>query len=62
MSEKPPIGVTPYYIVAWGRIKDLAEAISRHSLGVERDEKTVDRWAKEIRYLCTMMEALKKDG
>ena len=61
MSEQmPPIGVTPYYIVAWSRIKDLAEAITRESLGVTRDEKTVERWANEITWQCTMIDALKK--
>ena len=61
MSEKPPIGVTSYYIVAWSRIKDLADAIVRESVSVVRDEETVERWANEIEWQCSMINALRKD-
>lgn len=58
-EEKPNIGVEPYYIAAWGRIRELADAISRHWSNEKRDEKFVGKLAEEIKLQCSMIEALR---
>lgn len=61
-TVKPPIGIAPYYIVAWSRIAELADAISRYRTRVKRDETVVQKWANEIVWQCSMIEALRKKG
>ena len=43
--------------VAWRRIYELAAAI--HNIG---DEKLVMKWANEITWQCTIIEAMNDDG
>lgn len=59
-EEKPNIGVKPYYIAAWGRIRELANAISRHCSNEKRDEKFVGKLAEEIELQCLMIETLRE--
>lgn len=46
MSEKPPLGTAPYYIIAESRIIDLTMAINRYL--ENRSYENVKEWAKEI--------------
>lgn len=59
--EKPPLGVEPYYITAWSRIGELAEAICRQYEAAKGDPKLVSRWAEEIRWQCAMIQSLQED-
>lgn len=59
--EKPPLGAKPYYITAWSRIGELAEAIYRQYEAAKGDPKLVSRWAEEIRWQCAMIRSLQED-
>jgi len=57
-TEKPPIGVKPYYIAIPQRIKELAEAIERYTT---YDYKvSTETWAYEILCLLRVMEVMIK--
>lgn len=58
--EKPPLGVKPYYITAWSRIGELAEAIYRQYEAAKGDPKLVSRWAEEIGWQCAMIQSLEE--
>ena len=59
--EKPPLGVKPYYITAWSRIGELAEAIYRQYEAAKGDPKLVNRWAEEIGWQCAMIQSMQED-
>lgn len=59
--EKPPLGAKPYYITAWSRIGELAEAIYRQYEAAKGDPKLVGRWAEEIGWQCAMIQSLQED-
>lgn len=59
--KKPTLGAEPYYITAWDRIEELAEAICRQYEAVYGDPKLVSRWAEEIRWQCAMIQSLQED-
>ena len=46
--EKPPLGVTPVYIVAYRRMEELCDAIKNELHYDNTDLNTIIRWAKEI--------------
>ena len=58
--EKPPLGVKPYYITAWSRIGELAEAIYRQYEAAKGDPELVSRWAEEIGWQCAMIQSLEE--
>jgi len=58
---KPPLGAKPYYITAWSRIGELAEAIYRQYEAAKGDPELVSRWAEEIRWQCAMIQSLQED-
>lgn len=59
-EQKPVLGVKPYYIAAWNRIGELAEAIERQYEIPNGDTKLVQKWAAEIGWQCSMIESLKE--
>ena len=60
-EQKPVLGVKPYYIAAWKRIGELAEAIERQYEIPNGDTKLVQKWAAEIGWQCSMIESLKEE-
>ena len=60
-DEKPPLGIQPYYIVAWRRIGELIGAIERQCCSRKRNAKLVEKWANEITWQTTMIEALQEE-
>ena len=55
-TEKPPLGVEPYYIPAESRIKDLAQAIWQN---VDTGNTGCIRlWAREIIEQCGLIERM----
>lgn len=54
--NKPPIGVKPYWISAFDRISDLAQAIDRYS--DEKNTTSIKLWAKEIISQCDLVEEM----
>lgn len=59
--QKPALGVAPYYVSAWRRIGELAEAIQRQYEQADGDPKLVDQWAKEIGWQCALIESMRED-
>lgn len=57
---KPPLGAEPYYITAWSRIGELAEAICRQYEAAKGDPELVSRWAEEIGWQCAMIQSLEE--
>lgn len=55
-TEKPPVGVKPYYISSGERINSLAEAIQRYS--TTKNYKTIKLWAGEIICQCKLVEIM----
>ncbi len=55
-TEKPPIGVKPYYIASCERINDLAEAIQRYS--ATSKYKVIKLWAEEVICHCDLLEKM----
>jgi len=60
-EQKPVLGVKPYYVAAWQRIGDLAEAIERQFESPNGDTELVQKWAAEIGWQCSMIESLKEE-
>lgn len=63
--DRPDVpGIKPYYLAAWQRIGDLAEAIERQCWSGDGDTKPVQKFAAEIGWQCSMIESLKgaEDG
>lgn len=58
--KKPPLGAEPYWLHAWSRIGELAEAICRQYETAHGDPKLVSRWAEEIRWQCAMIQSLEE--
>lgn len=58
-AQKPPIGVKPYYIAAWQRIGELIGAIERQYESADGDAGLVEKWANEISWQASMIEALR---
>ena len=58
-EQKPPLGVKPYYIAAWQRIGELIEAIERQYESADGDAGLVEKWANEISWQASMIEALR---
>lgn len=59
MSEKPQLGVCPYYVIAESRIIDLTMAINRCL--EERSYENVKEWAKEIYLQADLLLQMGKD-
>jgi len=57
--QKPPRGIKPYYIAAWQRIGELIEAIKRQYESADGDAGLVEKWANEISWQASMIEALR---
>ena len=55
MDERPPLGVSPYYIAIPNRIKELSEAIIRNR---NDTNGKIKEWAKEIVLLSDVMEKI----
>lgn len=60
-DKKPPLGVKPAWMVAWNRIAELCEAIERQYESHNGDHELVEKWAQEIGWHCSIIEALKDD-
>ena len=58
---KPPLGAEPYWLHAWSRIGELAEAICRQYEAAHGDPKLVSEWAAEIGWQCAMIQSLQED-
>lgn len=58
-EKKPVLGIKPYYVAAWQRIGELAEAIERQYQSVDGDTKLVQEWASEIGWQCCIIESLR---
>lgn len=58
-EQKPPLGIKPYYIAAWQRIGELIEAIERQYESADGDAGLVEKWANEIGWQASMIEALR---
>ena len=56
-QQKPPLGVKPSWMVAWSRIGDLAEAIKRQYESPNGNARLVEKWAQEIFWQCSIIEA-----
>ena len=56
-----PIGTVPYYISAWNRIGELANAIIRQYDSHDRNIKLVNEWATEITWQCALIESMRGD-
>ncbi len=56
--DKPPLGVTPYYVRAADRIGELAQSIERnaHSNATVK----IRAWAREIIEQCDLMDTLRR--
>ena len=62
MSDRnPPLGVKPAWMVAWSRIAELCGAIERQYESQNGDPELVEKWAQEIGWQCSMIEALKEE-
>ena len=59
-QSKPPLGVKPYWMVAWSRISDLAEAIERQYEDESGNAGLVQLWAWEIVLQCQILNRLKE--
>ena len=59
--KKPPLGAEPYWLHAWSRIGELAEAICRQYEAAHGDPKLVSEWAAEIGWQCAMIQSLQED-
>lgn len=59
-QSKPPLGVKPYWMVAWSRISDLAEAIERQYEDESGNAGLVQLWAWEIILQCQILKQLKE--
>lgn len=59
-QSKPPLGVKPYWMVAWSRISDLAEAIERQYEDESGNAGLVQLWAWEIVLQCQILKQLKE--
>lgn len=57
VQEKPPIGITPYYVFYSQRIRDLANAIARHAGNAE--DHCVHDWIQEILILRSLLRAMR---
>ena len=60
---KPPLGVSPHWLVYRQRIEDLNEAIARYLEHIEKkhhiqelkqEYEAIAMWAKEIQYLALL--------
>lgn len=60
-NAKPTLGVKPYWVAAWSRIGELASAIERQYESPKPNTKLVEKWANEITWQCTIIEALRGD-
>ena len=58
--KKPALGARPYYITAWSRIGELAEAIYRQYEAAKGDPELAGRWAEEIGWQCAMIQSLEE--
>ena len=56
--RKPPLGVSPAYIIIEARIKELGEAIGRYD-GLTQTTDQIRSWAKEIIIYCDTSDAIK---
>ena len=57
-EEKPVLGTKPYYVAAWQRIGELAEAIERQYQSNKGDTELVQMCAAEIGWQCSIIESL----
>ena len=60
-SEKPPLGVQPFYTYIGARIEDLCDGIVRQFLSEKVNHDSVKLWCKEIMYLNEMDRMLRYD-
>lgn len=58
MNYKPPLGACPCDMVAFERIKVLADAISRYA-NEGYSYKSIEKWANEILDQCKLIEKYK---
>lgn len=56
-QQKPPLGVKPAWMVAWSRIAELIAAIERQYESPHGDARLVEKWAQEIGWQCSIIEA-----
>lgn len=59
-QSKPPLGVKPYWMVAWSRISDLIEAIERQYEDANGNAELVELWAREIILQCQILKQIKE--
>ena len=55
-GEPKAVAVRSAQDTAWARIHELA-----HAMQLEKDEKTVEKWAYEITWQCTIIGAVNDD-
>lgn len=60
-QQKPPLGVKPAWMVAWSRIGDLAEAITRQYESQNGNARLAEKWAQEIGWQCSIIEAFEDE-
>ena len=58
-DKKPPLGVKPAWMVAWSRIGELIDAIERQYESGTGNARLVGKWANEITWQCTIIEAMR---
>lgn len=61
MNEKLPLGVKPACMAAWSRIGELIAAIERQYESPHGDAKLVEKWAQEIAWQCSIIEAFEDE-
>lgn len=61
-QSKPPLGVKPYWMVAWSRISDLIEAIEGQYEDASGNAELVELWAREIVLQCQILNRLKESN
>ena len=60
-NEEQSLGIKSFDIVAWRRIGELIGAIERQCCSRKRSAKLVEKWANEITWQTTMIEALQEE-
>ena len=60
-SEKPPMGIEPYWLYACERISEICTAIQRTIMAADLDLTALRRYTKEIGALSDYLETMRND-
>ena len=58
-EDKPQLWIEPFHVAAWKRIGELIGAIEMVYESHDGNAKLVEKWANEISWQASMIEALK---